>query len=139
MSEQGKRAIADIESDLLKAEEVFVDADARLKKAERDRRMALDKINKHQMELDEAIEALRQRSIPGSKWRLESGEAEYLLVPEAEDKAEEEEVAPKRSNMASAAAEFARLRAVAQSVDEAPVPSQDDEQAFPAFKVVGPS
>ena len=125
-AEQAKRTIADIENDLLKAEEVFADADARLKKAERDRRTALDTVNKHQMEFDEAISALRQRSIPDSKWRLEAQEGD-----DPEGSGPEGRTASKRSDMTSPAAEFDRLRAVAQS--------EDDGAQFPGFRILGPS
>ncbi len=74
VSQKGKRALSGIESDLLKAEAAFADADVRYKEAERDRRLALETINKHQMEMDSAIDELRQLSMPGTKWRLEMGE-----------------------------------------------------------------
>ncbi|MCB2060044.1 MAG: hypothetical protein R3E09_02420 [Novosphingobium sp.] len=116
---QGKRALAQIESDLQKAEEAFVDADNRLKEAERDRHTALDTINKHQMEFDEAVTELRQRSIPESKWRLQPGETKAPLVLQSENIAENVNVSG-RPNLTSVtadksvAAEFKRLRVCAQ-------------------------
>jgi len=77
--QQNRRALAEIESAMLKAEEVFTDADTRCKQAERDRRAALDTINKHQAELDDAVGQLRQRSVVGSKWRVEMGKIENAL------------------------------------------------------------
>lgn len=67
-SERGKRCLAGIESDLIKAEEAFADADARFKKAELDRQTALETINKHQIEMDNFISDMRQHSVPGTKW-----------------------------------------------------------------------
>lgn len=64
----GKRCLAGIESDLMKAEEAFIDADTRFKKAELDRQAALETINKHQIEMDNFISEMRQHSVPGTKW-----------------------------------------------------------------------
>lgn len=66
--ERGNRCLAGIESDLIKAEEAFADADARFKKAEIDRQTALETINKHQIEMDNFISEMRQHSVPGTKW-----------------------------------------------------------------------
>lgn len=123
-SGQSRRTIAEIESDLLKAEEIFADADARLRKAERDRRAALDAVNTHQMEFDEAFAALRQRSIPDSKWRLEEQGAED---PAARSDNGEAGAAPRRSGMAPSD----RLRAVA--------PPEEDGAGYPGFRILGPS
>lgn len=68
---QDKRDLARIESDLTKAENAFIDADTRLKAAERERTAALHEIDKHQAEMDVAIIELRKRSSPGSRWRIE--------------------------------------------------------------------
>lgn len=73
---QGARALAEIESDLFKAEAAFADADKRLAEAERDRSAAVDTINQHQTEFDIAVSGLRLRSTAGSKWRLEMGQPE---------------------------------------------------------------
>ena len=67
-SARGTRCLAGIESDLMKAEEAFVDADTRFKKAELDRQAALETINKHQIEMDNFIAEMRQHSVPGTKW-----------------------------------------------------------------------
>jgi hypothetical protein len=77
---QGVRALAEIESDLLKAEAAFVDADKRLEKAERDRCAAIETINRHQTEFDAAVSGLRLRSTAGSRWRLEVGQPEEALM-----------------------------------------------------------
>jgi hypothetical protein len=85
MSETGplanERSLAQLESDLLGAEATFADADHRLKQAERDRNAALDTINQLQWAFDEAIESLRQRGTPGSKWQLsmENGQGPSML------------------------------------------------------------
>ena len=86
----GKRCLAGIESDLLKAEEAFIDADTRFKKAELDRQAALETINKHQIEMDNFISEMRQHSVPGTKWhpsqQAESDTLElhneYIVSPE---------------------------------------------------------
>jgi hypothetical protein len=85
---QGRRTIATIEGDLLKAEAAFSEADTRLKQAESDYRNALDKINKYQAEIDGTVADWRQRSVTGSKWRLATGKAEDVLIlqPEAKTK-----------------------------------------------------
>jgi len=83
------RALAEIESELLKAEKAFVEASDRLKAAERDRQEALDTVNKHQSEIDKAIAELRQRSIAGSKWHVEPKETGNVLILEPDDMADE--------------------------------------------------
>ena len=120
--ERGRRALAEIESDLTKAEDAFADADARIKRAERDRRAALDTIDKHQMELDKVIAELRQRSIAGSKWRIEIMEAEATLDLQAKDIMEDEDKKISNdSGLVSAdasevlAANFERLKACSQA------------------------
>lgn len=62
------RCLAEIEGNLREAEKAFEDADARFKQAETDRRMAVEIINRHQAEIDDAIRQLRDRSIPGTHW-----------------------------------------------------------------------
>lgn len=80
-----KRGLAGIEADLLKAEEAFADADARFKEAEQDRRAALETINLHQREMDEAFAELRKLSIPGTRWRSEQAGGEEPLELHSED------------------------------------------------------
>lgn len=83
---QGRgRSLAEIEIDLLKAEDAFAEADTRFKKAQHDRRAALDLIDKHQVEMDKCFLDLRQRSVPGTKWRQEGGEPEEILELDSED------------------------------------------------------
>jgi len=86
---QKRRTLASIESELLKAEEAFIEADHRLNKAESDRRAALEKINKHQTEIDEAIATLRQGSIAGSKWGFATRKAEDALILQPEEATED--------------------------------------------------
>lgn len=83
-TQKGARSLAEIESDLIKAEEAFRDADTRFRKAQQDRRAALSTIDKHQDELDECLLSLRQRSVPGTKWCLELGKAEETLDLQSE-------------------------------------------------------
>lgn len=85
-----RRTLAMVESDLLKSEEAFSEADTRLKQAERNRRAALDAINRYQGEIDEAIAALRQRSVAGSNWSRTTRKAEDALILQSEDIAEVE-------------------------------------------------
>lgn len=77
---QGERTLATLECDLLKAEEAFAEANTRLKRAESDRRNALETINKHQAEIDEVITALRLRSVTGSNWSRAASKAENALI-----------------------------------------------------------
>ncbi len=122
---QGARALAEIESDLLKAEAAFADADTRLSEAERDRRAAIDTINRHQIEFDTAVSALRQRSTAGSRWRLELGSPGAALDPSAEPGGEDalilqEEAAAEEAAIGIVAADSAgpAHRAKPKSVSE---------------------
>jgi hypothetical protein len=81
----GERNLAQIENDLLKAEAEFVEANARLKEAEQNCGTALGAINRHQAEFDQAVVAMRQRSIAGSKWQLEMGEEVGASGPKADE------------------------------------------------------
>src|SRR4051812_21115429 len=113
-TQQSGRTLAQIESDLLKADAAFSDADARLKEAERDRRAAIGTINKHQMEFDKAIQELRQRSTPGSTWRLEMEQPEGALILKTEDIAEDKS-ASSRPKLETVSDEFDRLKTMVQS------------------------
>lgn len=136
-AQHNSRAVAEIESDLLKAEEAFADADNRVKEAERDRRTALDTINNCQMEFDKAIAELRQRSAAGSKWHLEMGGGEKALILKPEDIGEHE-IASQRSNEASVVEQFDRLRAAAQSEGDEGPQSEGCASESPGFRIVGP-
>lgn len=71
-AESGKaRCLAQVETDLIKAEDAFADADARLKAARADRAAAIELINDHQREMDSLIADMRRRSVPGTKWHPE--------------------------------------------------------------------
>jgi hypothetical protein len=83
-SRQGARALAEIESDMLKAEAAIADAYKRLEEAERDRCAAIETINRHQTEFDTAVSGLRLRSAAGSRWRLEMGQPEEALMLQGE-------------------------------------------------------
>ena len=110
---QQGRALAQIESDLLKAVAAFNDADTRLKDAEHDRRAAIGTINQHQMEFDSAVAELRKRSTAGSKWRLEMEKPENALILQSEDMAEDP-IASNRPKLKSVSEEFDRLKAIVQ-------------------------
>ena len=122
------RSLSEIEKDLLKAEEDFTDADLRYEEAERDRRIALDTINKHQAEFDLAIESLRKRSIAGSKWKAETSRGGEPLVLQPEDMAEDEPAAS-QWNPSPVAAEFERYRAFSHT-------ERTDPITDPVLKVV---
>lgn len=128
-NQRGKTCLAGIENNLLKAEEAFADADARFKEAERDRRAALETINMHQSEMDEAIAELRQHSFPGTKWRIEHGGNEEALELHSEDivKEEDQSVPSDDVELTSEATkkaftkDFELLKASAHPRDEDPV------------------
>lgn len=120
----GGRTLAQIESDLLEAEAAFGDADHRLKDADRDRRAAIDAINKHQVEFDEAVTELRRRSAAGSRWRLEMESPEDALILQPADIAVDTN-ASERPRIASVSEEFDRLKSLVETVgndrDDAPL------------------
>lgn len=124
----GGRKLAEIEIDLLKAEEAFADADARFKKAQHDRRAALNLIDKHQVEMDECFLEMRQRSVPGTKWRQETGAAEEPLELHSEDIiSDAARTAPtdarltSESTKAAIKKDFDRLKSSASSAGDDPV------------------
>ena len=80
-----RRSLAEIENDLIKAETAYSDADKRMTHAKRERQIALEAINQHQVELEAALAALRQRSTPGSRWHPDDHPEDVLsLGSEAE-------------------------------------------------------
>lgn len=111
------RSLAEIESDLAAAEETFADADARCKEAERERQDAFDKLNLHQAELDDAFAQLRERSIPGSKWRQQLDEAGATPILE----------------LAATEAEPASGDPVALAADDSPPVDIDHTRPVPRF------
>jgi len=115
-TQQNRRPLAQIESDLIKAETAFADADARLKEAERERRAALTEIDKHQIELDTAIADLRQRCTPGSKWHgeIEGKEGPLILQPEDIDRVADDPIL-RIAPSTAVANEFDRLKSVVRS------------------------
>lgn len=74
------RSVGEIESDLLAAESAYGDAEKRLKDAQRERQAALEAINKHQTEFDQAIAQLRERSSPDSRWGAGGTAGEMLML-----------------------------------------------------------
>lgn len=126
--QERRRSLAEIEVDLIKAENAFADADARFKKAQHDRREAINMIDKHQVEMDECFIELRQRSVPGSKWRQEFGEPAETLVLHSEDivsgearQASGDERLTSESTKKALGRDFDRLRESANSTAEDPV------------------
>lgn len=123
----GGRNLASIESDLLSAEQAFLDADERYKKAESDRLKALDTINKHQMELDNFISELRELSVPGTRWHPDGTETIDTLQLHREDIVAEEMRETENTDLTSAetkqklAKDFSRLRASNSSNSDDPV------------------
>jgi hypothetical protein len=73
------RSLATIAEDLIESEKMFADADARWKKAQADRLAALEQINRHQHEIDDLVETLRNRSLPGTRWYRGSGARDHAL------------------------------------------------------------
>ena len=65
---ENRRNFAQIETELLKAQETYLDASARMEAALAERDKALATINACQEEFDEAMQGLRSSSIPGSRW-----------------------------------------------------------------------
>lgn len=65
------RPLGEIESELLQAENDYVEADEALKKAKKAREQALEEIISRQLELDDAISKLRSVATPGSRWHAE--------------------------------------------------------------------
>lgn len=118
------RALAQIEAELLKAEAAYIDADTRLREAERDRQSALDTINSHQVEFDQAVAELRRRSTPGSRWReqLTHPGDPLELGPES---IAEEPYPTVRPALKSVASDFDRLKFYAQP----PVGEEQSQEA----------
>jgi hypothetical protein len=87
---QNARSLAQIESDMIAAEQAYSAADERLNQAQRDRDAALAAIDKHQFELDAAVDRLRERSPAGSIWRGSGAGAAGVLMLEHEDSSAEE-------------------------------------------------
>lgn len=122
------RSLAEIEIDLMKAEDAFAEADTRFKKAQHDRRAALNLIDKHQVEMDKCFLDLRQRSVPGTTWRQEGGEpeealelnAEHVASSEARNASADEHLAS-GSVMKALSKDFDRLRQSSHSKGDDPV------------------
>ena len=111
------RSVSEIESDLLAAEKAYGDAEKRLKDAQRERQVALEAINKHQTEFDQAIAQLRQRSSPDSHWGDGGTAGETLMLgPSVAISGPAEHVFDTRKQpkpqLKSVSAQFDHLRAV---------------------------
>lgn len=89
-SMQRPRTLAQIESDMVTAEEAYAEAEERFKQAQLDRDAALAAINQHQSELDEAITRLRDRSPAASLWQGKSDGAAAVLMLEHEESSQAE-------------------------------------------------
>ena len=106
------RPLAEIETDLLAAEKAFEDAVKRLNDAKRDLETALDRINRHQDELDRAVAALRERSPLGSRWKAEAGNKDELLLTSGV--ATSAPGGPVGAHIENLSVHFDRLRAVTE-------------------------
>jgi hypothetical protein len=127
-AQQGGRNLAEIETGLLSAEKAFADADARFKDAERDRRTALDAIDKHQIEMDNFISEMHRRSMPGTKWRQELEAIDETLELHSQDIIAEEvrsaladKILTSEKTKEGIAKDLDRLRATAHSKGDDPV------------------
>jgi multidrug resistance efflux pump len=122
----GLRSVAEIESELLKAEAAYADANTRLKSAEQERQAALDSINQHQAEFDRAAEELRRRSAPSSKWGAGFSQGGELSLKSEDELSLETEASAADDTSAnqgqpalrSVSAQFDRLRFYAGSEGE---------------------
>lgn len=83
------RSLAQIESDMIAAEEAFAEAEKRLEQAQKDRDAALAAIDRHQSELDAAVSRLRERSPTGSHWKGRVGDPAVLMLDHEDSSAEE--------------------------------------------------
>ncbi len=77
---ENRRNFAEIESELLKAQETYLDASERMEAALAERETALATINACQEEFDEMMQSLRSSSIPGSRWHVGKDEQGVELV-----------------------------------------------------------
>ena len=119
-AELKSRPLAEVETDLLAAEQAFEDAVNRMNDARSDLEAALGRINQHQDELDRAVAALRERSPAGSRWKAGLSDRDELLL--RPDQASGELGGPVGAHIESLSVHFDRLRAVADhpSDEEAP-------------------
>ncbi len=134
-TQRNGRDLAGIEGDLIQAEQDFSDADARFRQAQKDRRIALEKINLHQTEMDETSAEIRKNSIPGTRWRLELDDqnSDEALELHSEDIVPEEEPASRRPNSRATASDSARR---AFSKDFELLKASSDPAEDPVLKVV---
>ncbi|QFT77367.1 hypothetical protein [Erythrobacter sp. THAF29] len=122
------RCLAQVETDLVKAEDAFADADARLKAARADRAAAIELINGHQREMDALIADMRRRSVPGTKWHPEGAvEAETLelgkdsMVPDDTRDTQLEGSLVSREKKEEVSRKFARLNGKSPPEGDDPV------------------
>lgn len=128
MTEQARRCLAGIESDLCEAEKAFADADARYIEAENDRRVALERINEYQQEIDEAIKKMRDHSFQGTHWSAKGAAGDAPLELDLQDVVSQESQPRLRDNeltsgetRKSLAREFERLRGKTERGEDNPV------------------
>ena len=126
------RCLAEIENNLREAEQAFADADARYKQAENDRRVAVETINQHQAEIDDAVRQLRELSIPGTRWSAGSAHQDEPLVLHSED------IVSKRSQPPTQADDLASTetkQAISRDLERLRNTADEDE-SDPVLKVV---
>ena len=126
------RSVGEIESDLLAAETAYGDAEKRLKDAQRERQAALEAINKHQTEFDQAIAQLRQRSSPDSHWGAGGTPGETLMLgPSGTVSGPAEHVFDSRKQqkpkLRSVSAQFDHLRSMVE--DEARIGNAREQES----------
>ena len=73
------RPLGEIETELLKSEQEYAEADEALRKAKMAREGALESIISCQLELDEAVAQLRSVATPGSRWHSEQRNSPNVL------------------------------------------------------------
>lgn len=122
------RCLAQVENDLIKAEDAFADADSRLNAARRDRAAAIELINDHQREMDSLIADMRRRSVPGTKWHpegVEEGEPLELgresIVPDDTEDTRPSSSLVSREKKDEVSRKFARLKRKAEPEGDDPV------------------
>lgn len=126
------RCLAEIESNLREAENAFADADARYRQADQDRQTAVETINQHQAEIDDAVRQLRDLSIPGTHWSAASSqEGEPLVLNSGDMLSREKQKAEPAGNLSSQETK----RVIARDLERLRT-SADPDADDPVLKVV---
>jgi len=134
-TQQNRRALSQIESDLIKAEDEFVDADKRVKRAERDRDQALEKMSLYQTEIDDAVAALHKRGIAGTKWGRETARIEDSLILSPDDRIKDS-TPSKPAGASFKTAVLERSQAVTQEDEDEVAEPVGSETEVHGFRIV---